>query len=224
MANFDGFDLTVPSNTSSAALGDDEFRSVKSYLQNWFEQEHYATDGSSASAGVHKAGSARIYTQSAAPTAVNIGELWHDPDDDGLYVAEAAGTGNWQVVTNSISLGVANTWSALQTFTSATSANDIAVGGSFTGIVSGSTTLTADAGANAEKVITLNLVNENSALSLGDFIILSGYEAETIDFIASASIISSTGTIRANFWNTNPVSRQTIGAGTVINYLGFTRT
>lgn len=116
MASNSGFDITVPSGTSSVSDGDDTMRSMKSFSKEWWEEEHYATDGSSNSAGVHKPGSARIFTQSSAPTAVNIGQLWHDPDDDGLYVAEASGTGGWQVLTNSISLGATNTWTAKQTF------------------------------------------------------------------------------------------------------------
>ncbi len=96
MASNSGFTDLLPSNTSSVALGDDDFRSTKSFMKNWWQQEHYALDGSANSAGVHKAGSARAFSQSAAPTAVlPVGQLWHDTDDDALYVAEAAGTGSW---------------------------------------------------------------------------------------------------------------------------------
>ena len=105
MADNTGFSITVPSGTSAVSDGDNDLRQIKTFQRNWWEQEHYATDGSSNSAGVHKPGSARIYTQSAAPTAVNIGELWHDPDDDGLDEAEGAGRGSWPVGTNSIHLG-----------------------------------------------------------------------------------------------------------------------
>ena len=135
MAPNSGFDITVPSGTSAVSDGDNTMRSMKSFSKEWWEEEHYATDGSSNSAGVHKPGSARIFTQSAAPTAVNIGQLWHDPDDDGLYVAEASGTGSWQVLTNSISLGATNTWTALQTFSAGvkiSSAVDNILGGDVT--------------------------------------------------------------------------------------------
>lgn len=96
MASNSGFTDLLPSNTSSVALGDDDFRSTKSFMKNWWQQEHYALDGSAASAGVHKEGFARIYTQSAVPTAIlPQGQLWHDPDDDSLRVATAAGTDSW---------------------------------------------------------------------------------------------------------------------------------
>ncbi len=96
MASNSGFTDQLPSNTSSVALGDDEFRSVKSFMFNWWEQEHYGLDGSSTSAGVHKEGFARIYSQSAAPTAIlPKGQLWHDSDNESLFVATAAGTGSW---------------------------------------------------------------------------------------------------------------------------------
>ncbi len=141
MANFDGFSVTVPSGTSAVSDGDNDMRSTKSYMKEWWEQEHYATDGSSASAGVHKEGSARAWSQSAAPTAVNIGQLWHDSDDDAFYVAEAAGTGSWTQISASVTLSSVNTWTALNNFSSNITVADITVTSAVDRILSGTRTI-----------------------------------------------------------------------------------
>lgn len=96
MASNSGWSKGLPSGTSNIALGDNDIRSNQSVVQAAFEDEHYFTDGSTASAGVHKAGSARAWYQAAAPTAVlPTGQLWVDSDDGVARVASAAGTSSW---------------------------------------------------------------------------------------------------------------------------------
>lgn len=110
MASNSGWSKGLPSATSSVALGDDDIRSNNSVLQAGLQDEHYWTDGSANSAGVHKTGSARAFSQSAAPTAtLPIGQLWHDSDIDALFVAEAAGTGSWTQVSSSNNILSAST-------------------------------------------------------------------------------------------------------------------
>ena len=143
MASNAGWDKTVPSGTSSIAQGDDDIRSTKSSMQAWWEQEHYATDGSTNSAGVHKLGSARVYMGASPsalsnPTGDNNGRLMHTSSTNGLWIADGSNS-TWTLVTNSITLGAAQTWTALQGFSSGISASDISVSGSFTGVLSGST-------------------------------------------------------------------------------------
>lgn len=119
MANNSDWSTGLPSGGSNIALGDNDIRSNNSALKAGWEDEHYWLDGSANSAGVHKAGSARAFSQSAAPNAsLPKGQLWHDPDDDALYVAEAAGTGSWtQVNSQGATVGSVNTYTALQVFT-----------------------------------------------------------------------------------------------------------
>ena len=172
MASNSGFDITVPSNTSSAALGDDEFRSVKSFMKEWWEQEHYATDGSATSAGVHKEGSARAWSQSGAPTAVNIGQLWHDSDDDAFYVAEASGTGSWTQINpaQTITLGGTNTWTALNTFSAGVVVSDVKVTDAVDSILSATATVdvaSIAAGGSDSFDITVSGATKGSPVIVG---------------------------------------------------------
>jgi len=93
MASIAGWNKNLPSDQSSAALGAAEFRSLKSFMQAWWEEEHYGTDGSSGSAGMHKVGSARAYVGSAdsMPTP-REGAIFFDPDERGIYVGESGTT------------------------------------------------------------------------------------------------------------------------------------
>ncbi len=87
MASNSGFTDQLPSATSKVADGDNEFRQLKTFMKNWWEDEHYGMDGSTNSAGVHKTGSARAYVQAAAPTAVQPkGGIWMDTDNQTLFV------------------------------------------------------------------------------------------------------------------------------------------
>ena len=197
MASNTGFDITVPSGTSLVSDGDNDLRQVKTFIKEWWEQEHYGTDGSATSAGVHKSGSARIYTQSAAPTAVNIGELWHDPDDDALYVAEAAGTGKWQIVTNTLSLGDTHTWTAKQTF------SDVAVTSAVDNILSTAATVDVGnitAGETASFTITVTGATAGSP-------VIVGYAARPNNVITQA-FVSATNTVTVDLINTDSVDQN----------------
>ena len=120
MAAIGSWSSILPSGSASISVGDDNIRDNNVSLELAWEDEHYFTDGSATSAGVHKAGSARAFSQSAAPTAVApIGQIWHDSDDDALYIAEGAGTGNWtQVNSAGAAVGSVNTFTVIQNFTS----------------------------------------------------------------------------------------------------------
>jgi len=177
MASNSGFTDQLPSDTSAASLGDDDLRSIKSFMFNWWEDEHYALDGSATSAGVHKAGSARAFSQSAAPTAVApIGQIWHDTDTNELSISTGAGTSNWTIA--SVAPASAVPWTSAHTFsggvafsggvdftsavtlTSTLSTDALAYGGVFTQLLSGSsTTNLASIGAGNQTVFTITVTN-----------------------------------------------------------------
>lgn len=115
MASNSGWTTGLPSGNSLVANTDEEFRSLKSFQEAWWEQEHYATSGSATSAGVHKQGSARAYVSSTAPASpvAPAGQLWVDTDDDGLYYHDGS---SWVLMTNSITLGSSQSWTGVQQF------------------------------------------------------------------------------------------------------------
>lgn len=119
MASNSGWTTGLPSGQSKVSNTDEEFRSFKSYMEEWWEQEHYATDGSTTSAGVHKEGSGRIYSQAGQPTAIAPdGQVWHDPDDDNLYVYNGSA---WTfIASGSLRTTTANQWSGTQGFSTLT--------------------------------------------------------------------------------------------------------
>ena len=61
MANFSTWSKGVPSGASLQREFDDLYRSDKSILEATLNTEHYYTDSSKTSAGVHRLGSARVY-------------------------------------------------------------------------------------------------------------------------------------------------------------------
>lgn len=128
MASNSGFDKTVPSNNSDAGLGDDEFRSVKSFMQAWWEEDHYATDGSANSAGEHKAGSARGFTgttsQLSNPTE---GRVFFTSDDRGIYVGDASGSTWSKYVATDLypATDSVNTWTETQEFEQGGAADNV---------------------------------------------------------------------------------------------------
>ena len=122
MASNVGWNKNVPSGFSSIALGDDEFRSIKSFMQAWWEQEHYATDGSANSAGVHKPGSARAYVGTNSQLSnPETGRLFWTTDEARLYVGSESG---WSQLP---ALGSVNTWTATQEFANSASSHAIRV-------------------------------------------------------------------------------------------------
>lgn len=89
--NNSSWSVNIPSGTSSIRHGDDQIRSDKSIIQALIDSEHYFTldSASSASGGVHRLGSARIFfgarTALAAPnSADSSGRLYYAADHDAL--------------------------------------------------------------------------------------------------------------------------------------------
>jgi hypothetical protein len=121
MADNSTWDKTTPLNTDAVSLGDDQLRAFKTHMEDFWEEEHYLTDGSSASAGVHKIGSARCYQQSTAPSPIaGPGRLWHDTDDNSFWVSDPTAS-SWLQVSSDVGLGDNNVWTVRQNFvTSAT--------------------------------------------------------------------------------------------------------
>jgi len=100
-----GFDAT-PSGSEDRSLGDDRMREIKAVLKERLIKEHnldIAEAGSQPRQGLHKAGSAVIFSQADAPTLRNgtilgtadVGLVWHDTDDDSLHVWNGAA---WVVI------------------------------------------------------------------------------------------------------------------------------
>lgn len=116
MASNVSWDESVPSGTSSIAQGDDDIRSLKSFMRSWISQEHYTTDGSTTSAGEHKKGSARAFQlplSQISGVANRSGQLSHDTTNNYLWV------GSGSSISNIAGAGVnsVNTWTARQAFT-----------------------------------------------------------------------------------------------------------
>lgn len=128
MASNSAWSKSVPSGLSRVADGDDAIRSFKSHMEAWWEDEHYATGGSTSSAGRHRVGSARVYqgttSQLSNPTGDGSHRLFHATDTGGLYVANPS-TSSWTLLTNSITLGSAQTWTALQEFSAGAKASNV---------------------------------------------------------------------------------------------------
>lgn len=218
MASNSGWDKTVPSGTSSIAQGDDDMRSTKSSMQAWWEQEHYATDGSANSAGVHKLGSGRVFMGASPsalsnPTGDNNGRLMHTTSTNGLWIADGSNS-TWTLVTNGITEASTLSWTGANSFLT----NKISVLGAFDGMVSHSSTLASDTAIAAAATTGILMVNLDSALTTGD-IILPGWTDTNGTLIASASVRSSDGSVLVNFSNRGSVT--TIPASTDLRYIGF---
>jgi hypothetical protein len=84
---------SIPSGASSIRHGDDEIRSTKSFVQNLIDSEHYFNldSASSASGGVHRQGSARIFVNAtraslATPASADSkGRLAYCEDTESLH-------------------------------------------------------------------------------------------------------------------------------------------
>lgn len=104
-ANTSGFSNAQPSGLSSIRLGDDLIRADKVVLEAVLNDEHYftpQTSASSLSGGVHKAGSARIFSGlraslSTPASADSSGRLYYATDTESLhfYGASSTSTINW---------------------------------------------------------------------------------------------------------------------------------
>ncbi len=193
MASNSGWDKTVPSGTSAISQGDDAIRSLKSHMQEWWEDEHYATDGSTNSAGVHKTGSARAYSQSAQPTAVlPKGQLWHDPDDDAFYIYDGS---SWQQISANITLASNNSWSGFNDFAGGLETSDLSINGIFDGVTSYTTLI--DFSSVAAQGVDLVTATDGAAGSIaaGDMVILANVQSSSA-LIFAADTPAGGGSIR----------------------------
>lgn len=90
MANISGkWDKTKPAGTDPVSQGDDRMRSHWDALQDSWQEEHYFS-ASPTSAGIHKAGSARVFvgplSDLSADGADDVGRLMYAVDDESLYI------------------------------------------------------------------------------------------------------------------------------------------
>lgn len=139
MASNSGWTTGHPSGTSKISDVDNALRSFKSHMEAWWEQEHYATDGSTNSAGIAKHGAGRAFVGTASqlsnPTADNDGRFFHVTDTAELRVGNVS-TSSWSLVADNIQLTSANSWSALNDFSAGIETSDISVNNLFSGLTS----------------------------------------------------------------------------------------
>lgn len=93
-ANIGTFDPTAPSDTQSAGLGDDQIRSVKTTMQQVFNDEHAFPSAGGANVGYHLYGSARPFfgTQSRVSSTGTDGRLMVTSDTSRLFGVGSGGT------------------------------------------------------------------------------------------------------------------------------------
>jgi hypothetical protein len=162
-------------------------------MQAWWEQEHYATGGSAASAGVHRHGSARAFvgttSQLSNPTGDNEGRIFFTSDTTGLRVASG---GTWVPVTNAITLASAQTWTALQEFDVGIQTSNLSVEGSFSGWISYSTFTDLPSIASNTVVQWIATDGAASLASAGDFCVFNSSDRNTFTIM---SAVASDGSI-----------------------------
>ncbi len=96
MADITGnFNKNMPSGTSRKSDGDDLMRQHWGALGSTWTEEHHFTD-STASAGLHKRGSARAYVASTASAsgADRDGKIWLDSVNSDIYLLRDSGRTN----------------------------------------------------------------------------------------------------------------------------------
>lgn len=92
--NIGTFDPTAPADTQSAGLGDDAIRSVKTTMQQVFNDEHNFPSAGGSVVGYHQYGSARPYygTQSRVSSSGTDGRLMMTSDTSRLFGVGSGGT------------------------------------------------------------------------------------------------------------------------------------
>lgn len=97
MGTWDATFNTKPAGSRSPAQGDDDIREFKTEVQGRMDHETVWLDSTLITGGVNRAGSAKAYYQSGAPTlkpnsadgalaAGDAGRLWVDSDDMSINV------------------------------------------------------------------------------------------------------------------------------------------
>lgn len=201
MASNAGWNKSIPSGLSPIAQGDDEIRSFKSFMQAWWEQEHYGTDGSASSAGVHKEGSARASSSTTPPTvAAPKGQLWHDPSTDEFFVHDGT---SWVTISSNVRLSSVQTWTALQKFNAGVQASDLSISDVFSGWTSYSTftDVASIATGTVRAWIATDGVAANAAL--GDMCMI---HASDVDTSVIYSARASNGSISLGLWNAGTIA------------------
>jgi len=227
MASNSGWSKEVPSGSSSIAKGDDDIRSFKSFMEAWWEQEHFATDGSAASAGVAKHGAGRAFvgtkSQLSNPTADNDGRLFFATDTGEMHVAQLS-TSSWSVFADNINLGSQQTWTALQEFTSGISTNDIKIGGLASQLISAQSVLASDFAVAAGLTDELVLFPTTSSFRTGDPMMVGAFGQQAVTeerLILQPYVRSGAGRLVLAVYNGHATSLQTLTSGTTITIVGF---
>jgi hypothetical protein len=218
MATSSGWSKNFPSGSSSIALGDDEIRSTKSYLEAWLEEEHYVLGGSATSAGRHRLGSGRIFvgpsSQLSNPSGDNHGRMFWTTDTETLFVA--ASSSSWSAIADAIHLD------SQQTFTSKQEFSDVVVTGAIGGIVSVTSVLAADQGVGAAEQSVSVITTTQELFTVGDFLVGS-YDSVTNGGVLQVypRLVSSDHSQIGFYYYNAGASRVTLPAGTTIRVLGF---
>lgn len=130
-----GWDTSSPAASDLISKGDDEIRDLRTGVGIRLNKEH-VTLATSSAGGEHKAGSAKVYIQSAAPTnrpdgttaltSADDGRIWFDPDaaSRGLFIYDDSTTdsGNWTPI-GIVPIGSIIAWHKNYTNTPALPAN-----------------------------------------------------------------------------------------------------
>lgn len=222
MASNSGFSKNVPSGSSSIAQGDDDIRSFKSFMQAWWEQEHYGTDGSATSAGIAKHGAGRAFvgpsSQLSNPTADNDGRLFWNTTNESLYIGQVSSS-SWSAVADAIRLDSNNSWIGTNSFTT----NKFAVLGAFSEVVSVTSTNPVARGVGAGASITLTFQHSSNLTSTD--IVMSSFTYDDAGgaqrLVWSSSIRQSDGSIILTVQAENAASVASIHAGNTFRFLGF---
>lgn len=230
MASNSGWTTGLPSGQSKVSTTDEEFRSFKSFVQAWLEEEHYVTQGSAASAGILKKGGGRAFvgpsSQLSNPTADNDGRFFWATDIETLFVAQASSS-SWSRVEDNVQLTSDQTWTGDQQIGDGTDGELILdpPDGDWKvlGVVSGISRFGANLGIAAGISTSIDLRNPNSALTYGDPIFVSSADSGGVfgaSVLLSASVVPSSGSVRVILHNAE-VSRVTFNSGTTIRFVGF---
>jgi fibronectin-binding autotransporter adhesin len=161
-----------PSGSSTLRDFDDLYRSDKSIFEDSILEEHYWKDGSAASAGEHKLGSARIYSGASSEVSASgqSGRLMWDHTNSQLVALHVATT------TRLPSLAAAQTWAGTQTFSAAvTLSSTLSVAGATT--LSGAVTLSSTLDVTGVSTLRAN------AILRGTDVTLDGGTRNSVDLV-----------------------------------------
>lgn len=228
MASNSGFTRNLPSGQSKVSNTDEEFRSLKSFMETWIETEHYAMGGSATSAGIHRHGSGRAFvgpaSQLSNPTADNDGRLFWVTDTETLYVGQVSSS-SWSAIADAIKLDSVQTWSARQAFNAGASLTQpTSLSGTFSGITSLTTVLVTDVGVGTDASTVSVLVNTNSRFTYGDVLLVSASSVigGLADYTLKALIGSDPAFVSVQLRNfATSGSRTTLPSGTTLHIIGF---